>query len=270
MEKFINASENVNNPETMEWKHFASFTAKELKNRWNEPAGRGLLSALRNEKFSKKSIQQHVGKFADKYDLRGIDLSKENLERADLSDIDFFASNFFESNCHGANLSNSYLSECNISSACFNWAVLNETFLDGVKFDNKTSFIGVDLHKVNFTLATLLYDLALTQQRISELEKNHKLFANFLRWTCDYGRSFFRYMLWVTAFIGSYAIFYFFLMDKSFLDCLYFSVVTFATVGYGDILPTTSLEKTLVITEIIIGYLMGGLLIAILAKRVIG
>jgi len=40
--------------------------------------------------------------------------------------------------------------------------------------------------------------------------------------------------------------------------------------GYGDILPSTPVEKVIVISEILIGYLMGGLLIAILAKRVIG
>jgi voltage-gated potassium channel Kch len=51
---------------------------------------------------------------------------------------------------------------------------------------------------------------------------------------------------------------------------LYFSVVTIATVGYGDILPITLLQKAVVISEILIGYLMGGLLVAILAKRVIG
>jgi len=50
-----------------------------------------------------------------------------------------------------------------------------------VKFNRDTSFLGVDLHKVNFTLATLLYDLVLSQQRIQQLEEHHKWFARFLR-----------------------------------------------------------------------------------------
>jgi len=270
MNDFIQPSENINNPNSLEWMHFANISKENIQKRWEEPTGKGLFNALVRDRFSKNVIEKNVGKFAGKYDLRGIDLSNQNLENLDLSDVDFFASNFSDSNCKAANFSNSHLSECNICGTCFEWAIFNETFLDHVKFDKRTSFVGVDLHKINFTLATLLYDLALTQQRISELEKNHKIFARFLRWTCDYGRSFLRYILWVTVFIVSYAVIYFSLMDKSFLDCLYFSVVTFATVGYGDILPITPLEKIIVVTEIMIGYLMGGLLIAILAKRVIG
>lgn len=57
---------------------------------------------------------------------------------------------------------------------------------------------------------------------------------------------------------------------KTFADCLYFSIVTFATVGYGDILPVSGLAKGVVMSEIVIGYSMGGLLIAILSKRVMG
>jgi voltage-gated potassium channel Kch len=48
---------------------------------------------------------------------------------------------------------------------------------------------------------------------------------------------------------------------------LYFSVVTFATLGYGDIAP---LGKILAVVEVLLRYLMGGLLIAILAGKVLG
>ena len=192
------------------------------------------------------------------------------LDAYDLTNIDFFGADFSGTSLISTKLSGSYLSECNLCGACVNWAELDGTLLDNVHFDKYTSFLGVDLHKVNFTLATLLYDLALTQQRIQQLEQHHKIFALFLRWSCDYGRSFSRYLAWVVAFVVFYAGAYWFLIGNTLLDGLYFSIVTFATVGYGDILPHTPLEKILVISEIIIGYLMGGLLIAILAKRVIG
>ena len=44
-------------------------------------------------------------------------------------------------------------------------------------------------------------------------------------------------------------------------------VVTFTTLGYGDVLPASSLGQVLAILEVSFGYLMGGLLIAILARR---
>ena len=40
------------------------------------------------------------------------------------------------------------------------------------------------------------------------------------------------------------------------LDSIYFSVVTFTTVGYGDILPKAGLAKTVCMTEIISGVMI--------------
>ena len=50
---------------------------------------------------------------------------------------------------------------------------------------------------------------------------------------------------------------------------MYFSVVTFTTLGYGDILPISPLGKIMVIAEVSIGYIMLGLLVAIFSQRMI-
>lgn len=270
MENFITASTNITSQDSREWQHYANLSKADIVNRWNTPIGKGLLNNLKAGKFSRNTFEQHIGKFNHKFDLRGIPLSDMDCSGLDLSEVDFFAADLSETLFNRSNLSNSYLSESNIRGTKFDWANLDGALLDNVRFDNSTHFLGVDIHKVNFTLATLLYDLALSQQRIQQLEQHYKTFAWFLRTSCDYGRSFLRYLLWVLFFIVGYAGIYAALMDKSFFDCLYFSVVTFATVGYGDILPVSILEKAVVISEILIGYLMGGLLVAILAKRVIG
>lgn len=270
MTNFIEPHQDITDVSCREWMHFANMSVKNIIDRWATPVGKGLIERLNNARLSRASLDENIGKFAGKYDLRGIDLSNVNLKKLDLSNIDFFSANFSQSSLSECNLSGSHLSQCDLSGAKFDWAKLDETLLDNVKFNNKTSFLGVDLHSVNFTLATLLYDLSLAQQRIQQLENHHPLFAFMLRISSDYGRSFTRYTAWVLAFLLFYALAYFFLIDKPFIDCLYFSIATFATVGYGDILPVTVLEKLLVMSEIGIGYLMGGLLVGILAKRVIG
>lgn len=44
--------------------------------------------------------------------------------------------------------------------------------------------------------------------------------------------------------------------DITFLESLYFSIVTLATVGYGDIVPRTDLVRAIVAVEIVLGVLL--------------
>jgi hypothetical protein len=48
---------------------------------------------------------------------------------------------------------------------------------------------------------------------------------------------------------------------------LYYSGVTFTTLGFGDINPRTELAAGLVMTEVTMGYIMLGGLISILANK---
>lgn len=270
MNLFITPHSDVIGSASEESLFFATMNADLIQSRWKTDAGQAMLKALQGDRFSRDSIDASVGKLYGKYDLRGMPLAGFDLSGLDLSGIDFFSANLAEATLSRANLKGSHFSECDIRGTCFDWAQMDDALIDNARFDSHTSFLGVKLHVVNFTLATLLYDLALSQQRIQQLEQHHRLFAAFLRISSDYGRSIGRYMAWVILFVVVYAAIYWQLMAKSFLDCLYFSTVTFATVGYGDILPVTQLEKLVVMSEIGIGYLMGGLLVAILAKRVLG
>lgn len=55
----------------------------------------------------------------------------------------------------------------------------------------------------------------------------------------------------VCLMIGT--VFYRIVEGWSWLDCLYFSVVTLTTVGYGDLNPTTALSKVFTMIYILIG-----------------
>ena len=48
---------------------------------------------------------------------------------------------------------------------------------------------------------------------------------------------------------------------------LYYSIVTFTTLGYGDIFPVTLFEKIIASIEVIQGYVMLGVFLTILQKR---
>jgi hypothetical protein len=54
----------------------------------------------------------------------------------------------------------------------------------------------------------------------------------------------------------------------SWLSPFYFSVVTFRTLGYGDILPVHWIGEVLVIIEVVLGYSTLGLLLSILVNKV--
>lgn len=56
------------------------------------------------------------------------------------------------------------------------------------------------------------------------------------------------------AMIAVASLFYWYVEGWSYLDSVYFSVITIATVGYGDLSPQTALGKIFTI-----GYIFAGL-----------
>jgi hypothetical protein len=56
-----------------------------------------------------------------------------------------------------------------------------------------------------------------------------------------------------TAFLGFGTLMYHFLEGWHWIDCLYFSVITLSTIGYGDFSPATDAGKIFTIFYIILG-----------------
>ena len=50
-------------------------------------------------------------------------------------------------------------------------------------------------------------------------------------------------------------------------DYMYYSIVTFTTLGFGDIVPSQPLARAVVALEVILGYIMLGGLISIFANK---
>ncbi len=66
---------------------------------------------------------------------------------------------------------------------------------------------------------------------------------------------------------GEYTLKYLGPILGSFLDCLYFSVVTFTTLGYGDFQPAVGLSRLIVSFESIIGAITMALFVYTFARR---
>jgi len=91
----------------------------------------------------------------------------------------------------------------------------------------------------------------------------------------DYGRSLSR-----IAVIGfGIAALYGFVFDRcsglldytnsanTWFTPFYFSVVTFTTLGFGDVKPKTIIGELLVSSEVVFGFIILGLLLAVLAEK---
>ncbi|WP_175405824.1 potassium channel family protein [Shewanella sp. MEBiC00475] len=74
------------------------------------------------------------------------------------------------------------------------------------------------------------------------------------------------YFSYIPAFAILYCISPCLIKDLSIIDSLYFSVVTLTTLGYGDILPISSLGKIIVSLQTILGVVTVGLFLNSLAE----
>jgi len=92
----------------------------------------------------------------------------------------------------------------------------------------------------------------------------------------DCGRSTRRWALWSLFFALFFAFIYYCLgpqhfksenLPLSFVTMVYYSGVTFTTLGYGDIAPTTHAASLVVLAEVILGYVMLGGLVSIFSGK---
>ena len=251
-----------------------NLSAEALKDRWDTEEGISILSSWKASGFERSVLDKLVGRYYDHTDIRGISLAKETLKKVDLNSVDLYRANLESATFHEVNLKNSWLSEANIKGASFEWVDMTGVLVDNADFDHETKFSGVNLNSINFTLAALLQDVVVGQQRIEHLERRYPMFALFLKLTCDYGRSFGRFLVCSISIIILFGVIYKLFPGSINVDDLgssmYFSVVTFTTLGYGDLFPVSALGKVIVIIEVLLGYIMIGLLVAILSRRIIG
>ena len=248
-----------------EWDSAANLSKEALQQRWLTEEGRAKLERIRAAKLNRRELGNIIGRFNGHFDLRGIDLSGIDLSSSDLSQIDFFGANLARCNCQQSNMDGTFLSECDIRGTRFDWASMEGVYLDNVKFDTKTSFHGVDLNRINFTLAALLHEQALSQQRIEHLKQRHPLFAFLLLLSSDYGRSITRFFITCLIVIFIFSLIYIYIFELSINDAIRTSILAFL----GLTNPDGSIAY-LVMLEAAAGYFFLALLAAILVRKTMG
>ncbi len=116
---------------------------------------------------------------------------------------------------------------------------------------------------------------------LDDFKNNHPITYKLWNISSKCGQSIFIWILWSLFFALYFAInfylidyafptaFYFneAIQERSLWSFLYYSVVTFTTLGFGDIIPTIEWVQRWVMGEVIMGYIMLGGLISIFATK---
>ena len=211
-------------------------------------------------------------------DLSNLDMSESKLHNATLQNTSLRNTNLQAADLAGANLQNTNLSGADICRANLTSANLAQSKVDDIKYNRQTRFRGIRLQGCYGSSRFRRY--AEDQDFIEEFKQAHPNYYRVWMGLTDCGRSLIRVVSWSLALSLVFGIVYYALGESAFkidseqglpwnlFTTVYYSVVTFTTLGFGDITPRTSIAAAVVMIEVVIGYVMLGILISILATKV--
>lgn len=149
----------------------------------------------------------------------------------------------------------------------------------------------LDSEDINEVLDPFFKRYVADQQFVRAFKEKHPFWAQIWRWSSDYGRSLALWALWSLLIALSFSLTYMSVpvwfpewlqevmpqfhqvtgekADEplTFWKSFYFSIVTFTTLGFGDVVADNTSARILVTLEVIFGYIMLGGLISIFANK---
>jgi hypothetical protein len=196
--------------------------------------------------------------------LIGANLDGGNLEKADLRDAILA----------GANLRAASLRHAHLEGADLEGAALSDADVTGVFYDRRGLYPPTEVDKAQGSPSFRRF--ARDQDYLEEFRRRHRL--TYFLWLImsDCGRSLSLWAFWSLFFAiffawrfwslgeGAFALAY---LPRSPSTMLYYSVVIFTTLGFGDIVPKTTEAAWWVMAKVITGYVMLGGLISIFATK---
>ncbi len=231
--------------------------------------------------------------------LEGADLSEADLRGADLRGTNLRGVNLQGALLTGArldkaDLSGACLAEADVSGANFSYANFDNANLTAMHYGGyrtmRNLYFGVRGLDGSYGNALFVRDakdqdyldtLEVMINRLPEGRLKRAEIIFFRAWALiDYGRSLFKVTFYAFLIASIYATFYTLdmsfewgLMDysnsaQSWFTPFYYSIVTYTTLGFGDVTANTWLGEIIIISEVIIGYFTLGLLLSILANTI--
>lgn len=214
--------------------------------------------------------------------LRGADLGGATLLGAKFSRANLGLADLSGANLSGADLENADLSGANLNRTNLSLANLSNAQLTGVQWQLRAMrgcYLGV--RGLDSCFGNALFKRAAADQDfLDTLEarlKGTRRMVLFRVWGwIDYGRSLLRVAAISFGLAAVYgAIYRMFPQILNFKDSAntwftpyYFSIVTYTTLGFGDVRPATLAGEIIVSSEVILGYTTLGLLLSVLAQSI--
>ena len=208
-------------------------------------------------------------------DFRGADLRFTNLLKANLCRARLDQSNMMGASFEETNLKDARLEGADIRGATFRGARLDGVWVAGVKFNRHTLFWRSSLDQM--TGDPVFSRFARDQDYIESFRVRHPITWGLWAISSDCGRSMVRWLMLSSVLIIFFGLVFLLLRDNLLINVagreatwftyFYYSIVTFTTLGFGDVVPITTLGEVLVSVEVFSGYLMLGGLVSIFANK---
>ncbi len=222
----------------------------------------------------------------------GLDLSFARLEGARLTGLDLSYANLTRSQLQKAtlrrvNFTGATLTKAHLEDADLRDALLEKARLGNIRY-TEDGFWWRGTVFMEALLTDALYVDPLMERCVKDqyflyvLKYRNRAnpvfrFLFSLWWIlCNFGKSPAIWGFWSILFAVGYAARFYTLGENafslsdlqwSFSTMLYYSVVTFTTLGFGDVTPTTQEAAWWVMAEVVTGYVMLGGLISIFATK---
>jgi uncharacterized protein YjbI with pentapeptide repeats len=209
-------------------------------------------------------------------------LIKAKLWGAKLRGADLGGANLTDANLYEADLSEADLTSADVSGASLIRANVANARVNHVRWDKRRMrgrYLG--LRGADSCYGNALFRrAALDQDFLDTLEEQWRgtwRMALFGAWALlDFGRSIGRVAGFVVAIWAIYGgifslwpeILSYDRNPRTPFTPFYFSIVTFTTLGFGDIKPANLMGELITSSEVIVGYIMLGLLLSVLAEKV--